>query len=323
MKWSPELGPVPGALTNTAPALAKVSLAQDRSNLLLFWTGPADGTAGFRISYQTSLSLRKNTWSRPTLVAFGKAITRERPAASAIGPQASGQVIVAWKNAGDSQLLYVIGHEGKGGILAWNSVAPIPQAAAASGPSVFRPLNSNIIVVAWPAAQGHAIDYIVGFPTAAGGVKWAAPGMIPQSNATGTPALAEVSGTTQGGVLYAAWQVPGNAGQVDFSTAPEPTLGGAKWSLPRALPPSVKTGAPPSAQAIGKNLAYPLMIVFRARHGAALSYVTLNAKGQVSKPLPVPHLRSSNGTAISPGVLAAEDPGNVFYEPFVRPCGGC
>lgn len=325
VKWSPELGPVPGALTNTAPALANVSVGKNRSSLLLFWTGPADGNAGFRISYQTSLSLRHNTWTRPNLVAFGKPVTRTRPAASPIGPPSSGQVIVAWKDPADPQLLYAIGQEGKGGILSWNSVAPIPQAAAASGPSIYRPLHSNVIVITWQAASGHAVDYIVGFPTStsAGAVKWTDVFTIPRSAATGTPAITEVSTNGQGGLLYAVWQVPGNSGQVDFATAPDPVQGQAKWSAPRALPSPVKTGAPPSAQAIGKGLAYPLMVVFRARSGAALSYVTLNAKGQASKPLPVPHLRSSNGTAISPGVLAAQDPGKVFYEPFVRPCGGC
>src|SRR5258708_6409689 len=69
VKWAPELGPVPGAITNTAPALAGVSLGEHKSSLLLFWPAPAEGTAGSRISYQTSLSLRKNTWSKPSLVA--------------------------------------------------------------------------------------------------------------------------------------------------------------------------------------------------------------------------------------------------------------
>jgi len=310
-------------LTHTAPALANVSVGKNRSNLLLFWTGPADGTAGFHISYQTSISLRKNTWSRPNLVAFGKPLTRSRPAASPIGPEASGQVIVTWKDPADPRLEYAIGQEGKNNILSWSGIAFIPQAAAAGGPAVYRPLNSNLIVVTWRAASGHAVDYIVGFPSSAGGVKWEQVATIPRSAATGTPAIAEASTGSQSGLLYALWRVPGNSGQIDFATAPEPVRGQAKWSAPRALPSSVKTGAPPSAQAIGKGLAYPLLIVYRARHGAALSYVTLSAKNQTTKPLPVPHIRSSNGTAISPGVLAAEDPGNVFYEPFVRPCGGC
>ena|SRR5579863_5184987 len=324
VKWSPELGPVPGARTNTAPALADVSLGQHRSSLLLFWTGPAEGTAGFRISYQTSLNLRKNAWSKPSLVASGKPLTRSRPAASPIGPAGSGQVIVAWKDPADPRLLYSIGQEGKNGVLSWSTVAAIPGASAASGPSVYRPQHSNLILVTWQAASGHAVDYVVGFPTTDGGVKWEAPGTLPRSAATGTPAIAEASVSSRDGLLYVLWQVPGSAGQIDFATTPEAELGQAQWSFPQALPPSVMTGAPPSAQAVGKAMTtYPLLVVYRARHGAALSYVTLTASGGVPKPQPVPHLRSSNGTAISPGVLAAEDPGKLFYEPYVRPCAGC
>lgn len=324
VKWAPELGPVPGAITNTAPALADVSLAKHRSSLLLFWTGPAQGTSGFQISYQTSISLRKNTWSKPKLVASGKPLTHTRPAASPIGPAGSGQVIVTWKDPADPRLLYAIGQEGKDGILSWSAVAAIPEAAAASGPSIYRPMHSNLIVLTWRAASGHAVDYIVGFPSPAGVVKWEAPGSIPRSAATGTPAIAEASTSSQNGLLYVLWQVPGNSGQIDFATTQESQLRQAQWSAPRALPPSVRTGAPPSAQALGQAMTtYPLLVVFRARHGAALSWITLSAKGQVTKPQPVPHLRSFNGTAISPGVLAAEDPGKVFYEPFVRPCAGC
>lgn len=119
------------------------------------------------------------------------------------------------------------------------------------------------------------------------------------------------------------WRVPGSAGQVDFATTEEPLRGIAKWSAPRALPSSVSTGAPPSAEALGKDATFPLLIVFRARHGSALSYVTLARGGTATSPLSVPHFRSFNGTAISPGVLAAQDPGHVFYQPFVRACAGC
>jgi hypothetical protein len=323
VKWSPELGPVPGASTNTAPALADVSVGKNRSNLLLFWTGPADGTAGFHIAFSRSLSLRNNSWTKPGLVASGKPLTRSRPAASPIGGPASGQVIVVWKDAADSHLFYSVGEENKNGALKWSGIAQIPGASAASAPAVYQPLHSNLIVVTWRAAAGHAVDYITGIPGVPGAVKWQDAASIPRAMATGTPAIAEVSTGGESGLLYALWQVPGNSGQIDFATAPEPVRGQAKWSTPRPLPASVKTAASPSAQAIGRNLTYPLLIVFRPPRGSALSYVTLSAGNKVTRPLAVPHLRSSNGTAISPGVLAAEDPGQIFYEPYVRPCAGC
>jgi hypothetical protein len=328
IKWSPELGPVPAAKTNAAPALADVTLGKHQSSLLLFWTGPADGTAGARISYQVSLNLRKNTWSRPKLVASGKPLTRGRPAASPIGTPSSGQVIVAWKDPAGSKLRYSVGQErkngqqGKNGTLSWSTVAPIPGAAAASAPSVYRPVHANLIVVTWQAASGHAVDYIVGLPSAKGTVTWEPVGTIRQSAATGTPAIADVSTGSKNDLLYALWQVPGNTGRIDFATAPVAALGQGKWSVPRALPPSVRTGAAPSALAIGKAMAYPLLVVFRARSGSALSFITLSAKNQVPRPRPVPHFRSSDGTAISPGVLAAVGRGRVRYE-LARACAGC
>lgn len=321
IKWSPELGPVPRAVTN-ATALADVTLGRRRSSLLLFWTGPADGTAGAHISYQASLNRRQNTWSKPKLVAFGKPLSHGRPAASPIGTTSSGQVIVAWKDPADSKLRYSIGQEGRHGTLSWSTVAPIPGAAAVSAPSVYRPVHANIIVVTWQSASRHAVNYIVGLPSAKGSVTWEPVGTIRQSDATGTPAIADVSTGSQNDLLYALWQVPGSTGRIDFATAPVAALGQGKWSVPRALPSSVRTGAAPSALAIGKASAYPLLVVFRARSGSALSYVTLSVKGQVTRLRPVPHFRSSDGTAISLGVLAAADRGKVHYE-LARACAGC
>jgi hypothetical protein len=316
---------VPGAKTNTAPALADVTLGKHQSRLLLFWTGPAAGADGSRISYQASLNLRKNTWSRPNLVAFGKPLTRGRPAASPIGTASSGQVIVAWKDAADSKLRYSIGQQGKNnknGTLSWSTVAPIPGATAASAPSVYRPVHANIIVVTWQAASRHAVDYIVGIPGSKGTVTWEPGGTIKQSDAVGTPAIADVSTGSKSDLLYALWQVPGSTGRIDFATAPVAALGQGKWSVPRALPASVRTGAAPSALAIGKAMAYPLLVVFRARSGSALSYVTLSVKGQVTKRRPVPHLHGADGLDLSPGILAAALAFKVHYE-SVRPCAAC
>ncbi len=324
VKWSPELGPVPAAKTNTAPALANVSQGKNRSNLLLFWTGPSD-PSGFEISYQRSISLRKDTWSPPAQVLFGKARTRSRPAAAPIGTQSSGQLIVVWKDAANSRLLYSTGQEDKGGVVRWQGVQSVPGAAASAGPSVLQPLHSNIIVVTWKAASTGAVDYIVGFPGPSGAVRWGRVLAVPDATTAGTPAIAEASTSSQNGDVYVLWRVPGSTGRIDFAVALEPSRGIAKWSAPRVLPSSVRTGAPPSAQAIGQGSTFPLLVVFRARHGSALSYVTLGRDGKATSPLSVPHIRAFNGTGISPGLLAAQspDPGQVFYEPFVRACAGC
>jgi hypothetical protein len=325
VKWSAEIGPVPGAATNTAPALADVSLPGKASALLLFWTGPADDNNGFRISYQTAINLAKNHWSLPALVVGGKAVTRNRPSAAPFASAGSGQVIVAWKSAGSPQVLYSLGQVGKGNTLSWSAISAIPGAATSAGPAVFQPLHSDAIVVAWKAATGNAVDDIVGLTEPAGGVKWGKVGVIPMASTTRPPTIAEASTGSGSGRVYVLWQGPGTTGPVDYATTADPVSLAPKWTSPRSLPSSVRTGAAPSAQAIGKSSSYPLLVVFRAQHGPALLYVTLASNGKVTGPLGVPRIRSLNGTAISPGVLAAEapDPGSVFLEPFVRPCPGC
>lgn len=322
VKWSAKLGPVPEAKTNTAPALADVSLGKNSSDLFLFWTGPSAGP-GFQISYQKSISLAKNTWSPPLQVDFGKALTRARPAVAQFGAQSPGEVIAVWKDASSPRVLYSIGKVVKAGVVRWLGIQAIPGAATSGGPAVFQALHSNVIVVAWRATSGNALDDIVGFPSSSGQVKWGTVGTVAKAATAGTPAIAEVSTGTSGGELFLLWQVPGGAGQLDFATTPDTPRADVKWSTPRALPPPVKTGAAPSAIAIGQGQTFPLLVVYRARQGSALSYVTVGRGLKATSPLSVPHIRASNGTAISPGVLAAEDPGRVFYEPFVRACAGC
>ena len=298
VKWSPELGPVPQANTNTAPALANVSLGKHRSSLLLFWTGPKEGQAGFKISYQTSISLRKDTWSAPNLVASGKPVTRSRPSAAPIGPAGSGQVIVVWKDAASSRLLYLVGQEGKGGILSWNNgVGQIPGATASDGPTVYQPLHSDVVVVTWKAASGRAVDFIVGFPGRTGLVKWGPVGSIPRAMTASTPAITEASTGAASGQLFVLWQVPGSAGQVDFATTVDPVRATVKWTAPRPLSPSVKAGAAPSAVAIGKGTTFPLLIVYRgpAGHGAVLRHPGARWHGDRCVRRPAPAQRQWDG----------------------------
>lgn len=323
VRWSAEKGPVPGAITNTSPALAAITLPSKASRLLLFWTGPRAVGAAFPISYQTSISLSKNKWSHPGLVDGGKALTASRPATAPVGPQGSGQVIVAWKGVSGPQIFYSIGTAGQGNTVAWNGIFEIPDAITSAGPAVYRPLHSNVILVAWKAASSDAVDFVVG-SLAAGQVTWGRIGIIPRAATTTTPAIAEASTSGKGGLIYVLWRGPGRSRPIDFTATADPLSALPRWNAPRALPATVRTGAAPAAQAIGKGLSFPLLVVFRTLRGTAFHYVTLARDGKVTGPLTVPHIRSMHGAAISPGVLAAEapDPG-VFYEPFVRPCAGC
>jgi hypothetical protein len=330
VKWSAKLGPVPTADTHTTPALAAVSLPGSKTRRLLFWTSVASPKASM-IFYQTSVRLRRNQWTAPKLVDAGKATTEVRPAAAPLGPTGSGEVIVAWTKAGGSSILYSIGKAGTGTTLTWGAAAAIPGTATADGPAVYSALDSDAVIVVWKNASSDLIDFVVGIPHGTA-VKWGKIGVIPGATTTTTPAVAEANTGKHAGAIYVLWEA--HAGRIDFAVAADPLPTVVKWSPPRSLPSYVSTSNAPSAQAIGKGLTLPLLIVYEMPGGPKLAYVALSAKNTVTRPFEVPGIQSTNGTTIIPGVLAAQapgplsprllgDPSNIFYEPFVRPCAGC
>jgi hypothetical protein len=325
VKWSPELGPVPKALTNTAPALATITLPGRRTRLLLFWTKANASGSGFSIAFQSPIKFRHNLWSAPGLVDNGKAITLSRPAAAPIGKTGAGQVIVAWKDSRRPQILYSIGRAGTGNSLIWGPELAIPNAVTSDGPAVYSAQHSGAVIVAWKAAKGNAIDFIVGISTGGSEVRWGQIGEIPRAATTTTPAIAEASTGKGTGQIFVVWKGLGRAASIQFATTTDPLGLFPKWSAPHVLPATVKTGAAPSAQAIGSGVGFPVLIVFQGVRVSTLFYLTLARNDKVTGPLRVPHIRSVNGTAINPGVLAAQapDPGEVFYQPFVRACPGC
>jgi hypothetical protein len=258
------------------------------------------------------------------MVDGGKALTASRPAAAPFGAKNRGQVIVAWKDVARPQILYSIGTAGQGDTVTWNGIFEIPNAITSAAPAVYRPLHSNVILVAWKAAQSDAIDFVAGTLSASGQVQWGRIGIIPRAATTTTPAIAEASTSGKSGLVYVLWRGLGRGAPIDFTATADPLPEFPRWNAVRALPASVRTGAAPAALAIGKGQSFPLLVVFRTLRGTAFHYVILARDGKVTGPLVVPHIRSMHGAAISPGVLAAVSPDpRVFIEPFVRPCGGC
>lgn len=325
VKWSAELGPVPKALTNTAPALATITLPGRRTRLMLFWTKANASGGGFNIAFQNSINLRRNRWSAPGLVDDGKATTLSRPAVAPIGKTGAGQVIVAWKPPKNSQILYSIGRASTGNSLVWGPELPIPNAITSDAPAVYSAQHSGAVLVVWKAAKSDAIDFIAGISVGGSEVRWGQVGEIPRAATTTTPAIAEASTSTSTGQIFVVWKGLGRAASIQFATTTDPLQLSPKWSARHVLPATVKTGASPSAQAIGAGSTFPVLIVFRGVRVSTLFYLTLARNDKITGPLRVPHIRSANGTAINPGVLAAQapDPGKVFYEPFVRACPGC
>jgi hypothetical protein len=337
VKWSGEGGPVPKAIAHTAPALTTIAVSSRGTRRLLFWTGPSLASKDFQISYQTSISLRKNLWSAPNLVDSGKATTNSRPAATP-DPAALGQVIVVWKDAKSSSILYSVGQAGKSTKLSWGAPRAIPGAATSNGPAAFSTFDSGDILIVWKDASSDAIDFVVGTPLSHGIVKWGKVGHIPGAATTTTPAVAEVAtGKPIQPIneVYVLWKTPGSTGLIDFAFAADSLKFFPKWTKPGSLKSTIKTSAAPSAEAVGAGDAPPLLVVYTKPGGSTLEYVTIAAHGAVTGgPFRVPRLQSTTGTTIDSGVVAAEapapvsaartiDPDNIFYLPFVRPCAGC
>jgi hypothetical protein len=338
VKWSGERGPVPKAIAHTTPALTTIALSGRAARRLLFWTGPSLGRKDFQISYQTSISLKKNLWSTPSLVDGGKATTNSRPAATP-DPVAFGQVIVVWKDAKRSSILYSFGKAStKSTTLTWDPAKAVPGAATSNGPAAFSTFASGDILIVWKDASSDAIDFIVGTPLSHDIVKWGKVGVIPGAATTSTPAIAEVvTGKPIHPIdeVYVLWKTPGRTGLIDFAFAADSPKFFPKWTKPGSLPSTIKTLTAPSAEAVSENDALPLLVVYTKPGGSTLEYVTMAAHGAVTAgPFKVPQLQSTNGTTIDSGVIAAQapapvsaarilDPDNIFYLPFVRPCAGC
>lgn len=342
VKWAAERGPVPKAIAHTAPALTSIALSNGKTRRLLFWTGPSLRGNEFQISYQTSISLRKNLWTAANLVDSGKATTNSRPAATpdlGVSGEAFGQVLVAWKAAKGSSILYSIGAAGtKSTVLTWSPAKAVPGAATSGGPAAFTTFGAHGIIIVWKAGSSDAINFIVGTPLSKGGVSWGKVGAIAGAATTTTPAIAEATtGKPVGpvGEIFVLWKTAGRTGRIEFAATADSVKFSPKWTKPRSLPATIKTPSPPSAEAVGTGDMLPLLIVFGQPGGSGLEYVTIGATGTLrGGPFKVPQLASTNGTTIDSGVLAAEapasgsaarifDPDNIFYLPYVRPCAGC
>ena len=314
--WGPTRGPVPGAATHTAPALALLTVLPSKAKFrMLFWTGPGAGSAGFDISYQRSISLRHNTWSSPVIVDKGSAITRDQPSVAALAP---GKLIVAWKDATSSVIKYAIGSAAKGTSLKWSDPAVIPGAMTAASPAVFEPSHSHVVLAAWQTATGDSVDYAIGF-VVDDVVKWKI-ATIGKAKATSAPVIAERDIASGTGLLYVLWKGLGTSGPIDYATTHDPGAGFLKWSGPRALPRSVSSTTAPAAEPGGTGTSYPLLVVYGA--GPSLLYVTLTKTGRTTTLAQVP--RITGLAALNTGVLATDDPGNVNYmQPYVHICAGC
>jgi|HubBroStandDraft_1064217.scaffolds.fasta_scaffold07612_4 hypothetical protein len=321
--WIPPRFEVPRAETNLGPALTELAVAGGKQETALFWAGPRVGASGSEISYETSGDLGQDIWSPVGIVPgegqTGKAaITNRRPSAAPFSTAPEPEAIVAWEGADDQRVWYSVGVVVPSGRLTWPGGArTVPGAFTSSGPTVFSLLYSDSVFVTWEAAGGHQVSYIVG-QIKGNSIRWGAVSRIPGADTTSAPSVAEARTGPGQGQLYVFWRAPG--GKITGArTADLPPRGVAQWTPLRS---ALASGAGPAVAAIGSGNSYPLLVVYRAVKGSELLYATLNATGQLrhERAWIVPKLRSQDSPALNPQILAATDPGYIYY---VRVCAGC
>ena len=328
--FSSEL-PVPGALTNRAPALTAIDFPARKADPVILWGRPPVSGHGDEIFFAAAIKLSGPNWTRPAAVDSGSARTDEQPSAAPFGGNPAGQIVVVWKQDGSGQIMYSVGTARKGGGVTWKGAHRVPSAFTMNGPAVYSPLHSRSVFVTWRAARTNHVDVIVGVPSAAGLVAWGAVTAIPSASTTTSPAVAEVNLVGAPARLYVVWRASGTSDQIFRAFTPDPLASPPIWSQPVAFGPRVLTATSPAAQATGAGGGFPLLLVYRAAKGTALMYVTLSGRGVVSRPLRVPHLASLDAPALYDNVLAATaaQAGSAARAPsghpipYIRICPGC
>ncbi len=323
--------PVPGALTNRAPALTAIDFPAKKADPVILWARAPVTGHGDQIFFAAASKLSGPKWTRPAAVDSGSARTDEQPSAAPLRGNPAGQIIAVWKQNGSAQIMYSVGTTRQGGGVTWKRGLRIPSAFTMSGPAVYSPLHSRSVFVTWRAARTNAVDVIAGAPSAAGVVTWSDVTAIPSASTTTSPAVAEVNLVGRPSRLYVLWRGSGTRNQIFRAFTADPLASPPIWSKPVAFGPQVVTATSPAAQAIGAGGGFPLLLVYRAAKGTALMYVTLPDRGAVSRPLRVPHLATLDApalynnvlaaTAVSAGSAATGPSGHPI--PYIRICPGC
>ena len=319
IKWSLPPQQVPKSSTTLSPALTVLGFGAGKSETVLFYAGPAAAKTGFQISDQVAESVSHDKWRPPALVAGG-ALTDERPSAAPFDGGMPGQSIVTWTGAADQKVWYAIGIVGKTGKLSWpHPAASIPGARTSAGPTVFAPLDPDVVFVTWPVLGSHRVDYVIG-RISGSSVAWGQIKQIPAAQAASAAAVAEVVTGSAAARIYVFWRNP--AGRIAGAWTSDPLKSHQTWTIVHS---AITTSAAPAATAIGATGGYPVLVAYRSAKSGTLSYAELNASGSLTHQSgwTVPALHSGTGPALIPGILAATDPGAVDYLPFVRVCAGC
>jgi hypothetical protein len=325
--WSGPSRPVPGALTNDSPALSSIAFpGRLGQGIIVGWRGR--GITGHIFFKFRTRAL--GHWSAKGEVP---GVTSSAPALrSYIDPIGRNAVLAVWTGHADHHIWFSQGETRADGSINWTKAAILPPSVAytntVTGPAVFFPNNTNVVVISWRGPANH-VRYVIGKPKVRGFV-WSAskviPGVPPPTAAhctlapctSATPSIAEAQTGTHTGTLYVFWKELGSH-QVFYSTTPDPlTIAtGLKWSAPAQVPGAATTLGP-AASVLGVNDFGPLLLTYKAALTTHIRFQTLTS-GLWSASAVIPTARTNAAPALLHGLMASTTPttiGNIIFHVF-------
>src|SRR6185437_4228793 len=256
------------------------------------------------------------TWSG-RIGPVPRAFTNASPALTTVtfGSSSQNQTLVAWKGQGGAHIFYEASPR-LGAKKSWSAKAEIPGAASTAAPAVFFYHDRYLAVVAYRGPHDH-IRFIEGVPSHRGFVWSNSREVSPTAVANSGPAIAELQDSTGHGDLGIFWRDKATGG-VSFASTSDPlaATNNVVWTI--ADVPGAKTSDNPAVSSLGQHGTGPLILAYKAAHGAHINFQTLTTAGW-STPAPVPSTSTVYGPALIRGELAttsASSAGNIFFHVF-------
>jgi hypothetical protein len=292
--WSKSNPAVPGAFTNTTPALSQIQV-NGRLGTFLAWKGQFDN----KVQYKYRLN---GTW-HATKVIPG-AFTNTSPSAALFATKLGKQaVLVAWKsigkNGGLSAIKYSDGVVAGNGTISWTKPNVLPGgrfSETSASPALLFPANATHprVILAYRGPLSHVrIEIGTEVGTTGRGFSWGTK-KVKSAWVSGTragetsaqPALAEILGASGNGTVYVFWKGNRAIAPIHYATTSDLMGHGldGNASLTWSAPSTVKdgksiaqtTGSPAVASADIHGDG-PLLLAYKGRGGFNIRYQTFAA----------------------------------------------
>lgn len=293
--WSKHNPAVPGAFTNTTPALSEIQVRGEIGTFLA-WKGQFNN----KVQYKYRLN---GKW-HATHVIPG-AFTNTSPTAALFATKLGKQaVLVAWKalgNGGLSVIKYSDGVVANNGSISWTKPHVLPGgefSETSASPALLFPANATHprVILAYRGPFDHvriAIGTEIG--TAGRGFTWGTrkvkSAFISGSSSAETnaqPALAEILDPATGnGTVYVFWKGEGGAAPIRYATTPDKANSGLNgnatlhWTLsPAPVPDGMGTAQTTGSPAVASADVHgdgPLLLAYKGPLGFNIRFQTFSA----------------------------------------------